>query len=153
MAEDGKRSMRKLVTGDVAVIGRCPSQGPDNTIAVTVRQAPESVNSARTPLELRNLTKVDFDGDEVWIRVPMALSGINELIERWNVLWIVNPPRLVFRNADDCRDQERAQPHDKPGGSDHHDVQGEELVQEREIWALAKDNFQPLKCANNNDSV
>ncbi|KAM3497494.1 hypothetical protein MY10362_009155 [Beauveria mimosiformis] len=97
VAEDGKCSMRKIEEGECIVIGRCPSQGPESTVPVRVRPAPPGVNSIRTPLELCELTNLDFDGDEVWEWVPMTLAGKREMEERWRDFWITNPPRNVFR--------------------------------------------------------
>jgi hypothetical protein len=96
VAEDGRCSMRKMKEGEVIVIGRCPSQGPDSTIPVKIRAAGPGVNSVRTPLELCNLANLDFDGDEEWMWSHMTLSGRIELEKRWDEFWIQDPPKPVF---------------------------------------------------------
>ncbi|KAF5530509.1 hypothetical protein FNAPI_13539 [Fusarium napiforme] len=99
VAEDGKCSMRNLKDGEVVVIGRCPSQGPDSTVPVKVWTGSPGVNSIRTPLELCNLANLDFDGDEEWLRAHMTQSGKNELETRWHQFWIENPPKPVFESV------------------------------------------------------
>ncbi|KAI0435489.1 hypothetical protein F4803DRAFT_575154 [Xylaria telfairii] len=91
--------MSRMQIGEVIVIGRCPSQGPDSTIPLRVKEAPEGINSVGIPLQLCTLTNADFDGDEVWGLVSMTREGSRELEERWNQIWNVDPPKPIFEDV------------------------------------------------------
>lgn len=91
--------LSKMQIGEVIVIGRCPSQGPDSTIPLKVREAPEGVNSIGIPLQLCTLTNADFDGDEVWGYVPMTKEGSREAEQRWTEIWERDPPKPIFRDV------------------------------------------------------
>lgn len=94
--EDGRCSTRKLEVGDVIVVGRCPSQGADSALPMKVVRGKPNVNSVRIPLELCNLTNADFDGDELWMFVPMTLKGMMEAEQSWNRVWSQSTIKSVF---------------------------------------------------------
>ncbi len=99
MDDSMKCYMSRMKVGEVIIVGRCPSQGPDSTIPLRVRMAPEGINSMGIPLQLCRLTNADFDGDEVWSLVPMTREGSEEAERRWHEIWVENPPRPVFEDV------------------------------------------------------
>lgn len=99
VSEDGRCSTRKLEVGDVIVVGRCPSQGADSALPMRVVMGSPGINSVRVPLEICGLNNADFDGDELWMFVPMSLAAMTEANECWHRVWNETPINYVFANA------------------------------------------------------
>ncbi|KAK5152563.1 hypothetical protein LTR04_006375 [Oleoguttula sp. CCFEE 6159] len=78
---DGRCSTRAIKQGDVIVMGRCPSQGADSALPMRVVVGQKGVNSVRVPLEIYKLNNADFDGDELWMLMPMSAVSIEEVDE------------------------------------------------------------------------
>ena len=99
ISENGRCTSRRLVEGDTIVMGRCPSQGSDSALPMKVVIGEKNVNSVRVPLEICRLNNADFDGDELWMLVPMSLAGFAEVEEAWNRVWGSNLIKSVFGPA------------------------------------------------------
>ena len=98
--ENGRCTMRKIEPGSLIWMGRCPSQGKDSALPMMVESGQEGVNSVRIPLEVCPLTNADFDGDEMWMMVPMTAAGETELGEAWCRVWAASGMKTVFGSVD-----------------------------------------------------
>jgi hypothetical protein len=87
VSADGRCSTKRLREGDKVVLGRCPSQGQDSALPVVVVAGSEDQSSVRVPLEMCSRNNVDFDGDEVWFKVPATKVGMEELDAAWVRVW------------------------------------------------------------------
>lgn len=65
MEVDGMFKTKKLLEGDVVLVGRCPTTGPDNQVPMTARRVKSNEKSCRALIDLSKLNNLDFDGDEV----------------------------------------------------------------------------------------
>ena len=96
VSQDGMCKMRKLTEGMVITMGRCPSQGADSAPPMRVVMGQEGVDSVQVPIEVCRLTNLDFDGDEVYMVVPMSGASERELDECWHRVWSSSEIRDVF---------------------------------------------------------
>ena len=87
VSQDGRCKTRKLKDGDTIVMGRCPSQGSDSALPMRVSTSTENTNSVRVPLEVCKMNNADFDGDELWMLVPMSTIGFEETRRAWYRVW------------------------------------------------------------------
>jgi len=99
VCEDGRCTTRRLQVGDVIALGRCPSQGADSALPMKVTRGSPGIDSVRVPLETCRLNNTDFDGDELWMFVPMSLAGMSEANACWDRIWNKKPIDYVLKNA------------------------------------------------------
>ncbi len=103
---DGRCSTRKIEEGDVVIVGRCPSQGSDSSLPMRVMRGAEGETSIRVPLEICSKNNGDFDGDEMFVLVPMSKAGIEEAERAMQRVWgtgttediLISLCRIVPRN-------------------------------------------------------
>ncbi|KAK1827746.1 hypothetical protein QBC39DRAFT_333875 [Podospora conica] len=88
MSDSSMYYMPKMIIGEVIVVGRCPSQGPDSTI----------------PLRLCTLTTADFDGDEVWA-LPIFIDAYKTAVENNIPSW-VDPAMLTTMTFDEMSEHQ-----------------------------------------------
>ena len=72
---------------DVVIVGRCPSQGSDGALPMRVKRRAAGETSMRVPLEICSRNNGDFDGDEMWLLVPISRAAVLEAEARMNVVW------------------------------------------------------------------
>lgn len=76
--EDGRCVVTKLEERSVVIVGRCPSQGSDSALPMLAMRSVPGESSMRVPLEICSKNNGDFDGDEMWVFVPMSRAGYLE---------------------------------------------------------------------------
>ena len=87
MNADGRFTTKKLVEGDVILVGRCPTTSKDNSIPVVAMKGCEGEASARVAIDFCDLNNLDFDGDELWFYVLGSDLAVAEAKACMRTFW------------------------------------------------------------------
>lgn len=87
MNRDGRFTTVKLKQGSKVLVGRCPSTGPYSSIPVIAMMATDDAKAVRAPIDLCRLNNLDFDGDELWFKVPGSEDAVEELDAAFDRIW------------------------------------------------------------------